>query len=121
MLLRIAGWLGLVPAIDWLFLGLFLSAYGYHEYALHEKGVEVRNEDRAQLVAANAKAKADHDALQAKIDAQASVSNAALHDQFDKIQADLRTLGTYKPKKPLPADCKLDAERVTLANKEREQ
>lgn len=121
MLARLALLLGKIPALDWLFVALATFAIGYHVYAVERAKFEtkaaVTAEYERKIAQSNADALAAQQKLQAQIDAQAGPSNAELKKQFDKIQSDLRTLGMYKPGKPLPADCKLDEERVRMANK----
>jgi hypothetical protein len=116
-----------VPKRIWVMAIVLGAAVLYHQAAVTaaqvgaEKNADARWEKA--LAAAKDKAKQDHDALQSKIDLQATPSNAALHDQFDKLQATLddmkRHPGEYavpKPAKPLPADCKLDPAVVAAAN-----
>ena len=81
-----------------------LSAGALYFYEKGDKAASVRYE---RIIAdANARAKADHDSMQAQIDAAAASSNPALARKFDSIAAQLATL-TAMAKKP-PAVFKPD-------------
>ena len=110
-----------IPFREWLLFGLAVSLFAYHEIDKHQAVTEAKAETAQRyekaIVDANTKAKADHDALQAQVDRQAGPSNADIQRQFAQIKNDLASIGKlYGPKNPLPTDCKLDAERVRLAN-----
>lgn len=112
----------LLPIGDWIWIGAAVALWGYHEYDKHEAVARARTEItvayETKITAANAQAKADHDALQAQVDAKANTSNAALAQTMAAINAKLAKLGTvYHPTTALPAGCRFDADRVTQANK----
>jgi hypothetical protein len=111
----------------WLYVALaaaLLIGYGYwhhHVYAQGAASVQVKLDAlTAKYTAAQVKASADHDALQAKIDGMAQPDNAALSAQFTALQKKLDELKAhdiaYKPARPLPAGCQLDPARVEAAN-----
>lgn len=106
-----------IPGRAWLYICLLVAAFGIYEYwASHERALGETNL-RAQIDKANEKAELARYAMQKAIDAKAGPSNADLQKQFDKIQAELKTLGMTKPNKPLAVDCRYDDERVNATNK----
>lgn len=124
---QVKGALEKVPARAWVMLTVCALAIGYHIYAVAAARSEATATAdaawKAKLAGAAKAAKADHDALQAKIDAMASPSNDELHAQFAKLQATMDDMRKHpqnyvmpKPAKPLPADCKLDPAIVAAAN-----
>ena len=113
----------LLPLGDWLWIGLIASIVGYHVVTLERAKIETRAADKAhyeqQIAAANAQAKADHDALQDKINKDAGTSNADIAAKQAQILNTLRQLGAgkvYANQKPLPAGCVYDDNRVSSAN-----
>lgn len=127
ILSAIGSFIGGIPAKVWLWIatiGLAYLGYMYWEHRIFEQGaasVQVKFDAYvAQAKQAAEKAKADHDELQAKLDATASVSNKGLSDQFKALSDQLKDLkahdSAFKPQKPLPADCKFDYDRVSQAN-----
>lgn len=114
-----------VPKRIWIAAAVIIAAALYHEAALTASqagaAAETNAAWEAKFAAATKAAKADHDKLQAKIDAQAGPSNADLSKQFAKLQGTIDTMKVneqvnYRPPKPLPPDCKLDAGRVAQLN-----
>lgn len=116
-----------VPLHVWFWMVGSALAIGYHVYAVAQARriatAVATAEWTAKIATATLAAKADHDKLQGEIDAAAKPSNAALHDQFAKLQATMDAMrvhpGNYaapKPAKPLPADCKLDPAVVAATN-----
>lgn len=114
-----------VPLSWWILAAVIVAGTLYHvatvASAAHAATTAADAAWTAKLDKANKAAKADHDALQAKIDAEAKPSNEALHEQFAQLQARLDAMkaadqARYRPPKPLPQDCKLDPARVAELN-----
>ena len=121
-----------MPVSAWICAGMIFVGAIYHVASVASACAEATAAAdarwTAKLAAAAAAAKADHKALQDKVDAMAQPSNDVLHAQFTKLQAtmdDMRLHPTLyampKPAKPLPADCKLDPAVVAAANEALQQ
>ena len=121
ILLALKKLFGLLPVEDWLILGATVCAVGYHVITLEQAKFQARAAENAvwtaRLAAANASAQADHDAMQAKVDASTQGASADVAAKLDALDAKVKRIGVaYAPKTALPASCKLDDERVRLAN-----
>lgn len=116
-----------VPMRVWVGLAVCAAAIVYHVASIGQISSQVAAAAdarwQATLKEASAKAASEQKSLQAKIDAMAGPSNAALSKQFNDLQAKLDKLKAYDqthytPPKPLPADCKIDPATVAAVNKE---
>lgn len=113
----------LLPLSDWLWIGLAVSLWGYHEFAIHEAVVRAHEECKAQVAAANAAAKAAHDSTQAQTDKDAAAQNTANGLKIDAISRQTNLIASQlagmKPKtysRALPINCVFDDERIKDAN-----
>ena len=127
MIKLLLSFLGGVPVKVWMLLALLVvSFFGYmywHHHVFAQGAASVQVKFDAYVAKAKLTATQDAEklaALQVKIDAQAQASNDALSKQFADLTAQIAALKarsvSYKPQKPLPADCKLDPDRVAQAN-----
>lgn len=110
-----------VPGHTWVLIGAIACLLTYHFAAVESMKLRTQAADKiefaAQIEAMNQKAKDDHDALQAKVDAAANTDNATLAAKLDALKTSFTQIkARYAPTKALPVDCLFDDGRLQSAN-----
>jgi hypothetical protein len=106
----------------WLLICGLIAGAGWH-YADRHAAVEAERATwQTRIADAQQIAKADHDSLQAKVDAASTTDNTALAKSMADIRAKLANLGkVYHPTNALPVGCQFDQQRQDQANKALQQ
>ena len=116
---------GLVPLEDWLIFAVCVGLLSYHFYAImevrRETTITVNSQWEGKLAQAAADARADHDAMQKRIDSSADTTDiVAKQTEIISYMKKLSANGgqVFRPKVPLPADCWYPDETVRTVNQQ---
>lgn len=115
-------WLRTFAVGHWMLIALVIALLGYHEYSLLSAVYEAKAakdvEWTGKIAEANQRAKDDHDAQQAKIDALAASSQPEVAKKFESITALLAQLKAQAkaPPKIFAENCVLPPAEVLSYN-----